>query len=353
MVPSLKQNCHLKMESNLNLDEVNELIALAQASTEDAIEKENSSSFSPMMTRARSLVKNTIPDNFQKVKSSAITLLKGKKLSPKIEEEDPNRRVTITINWIVSLLKDLFKKVNNHSELIADLMNKILEIMEPKETIGNDCSKNHEELAAKTEVVEKALVESHEALHAEFDMKNKELELKYDEVRQRSLKGNLIISSPQINRNGSVVDTLAVRDNARNSVRKESVTEMVVRLVKLKTGQEIPLQDITACHPIGRKESNSFILCVANRKPGSAWDIITTGMRKGFNDNQNIFISYQLTDRRIALSKEVKLAKKDKLIKKFSIDANGKIWIKPLNKDYFREVTSKENLQKLINDIDI
>ena len=98
---------------------------------------------------------------------------------------------------------------------------------------------------------------------------------------------------------------------------------------KLKTGQQIPLQDISACHPIGRKESNSFILCVANRKPGSAWDIITTGMRKGFEGNHNIFISYQLTDRRIALSKEVKLAKKDKLIKKFSIDANGKIWIKP------------------------
>ena len=143
-----------------------------------------------------------------------------------------------------------------------------------------------------------------------------------------------------------VAYTLTVRDNASNSVRQESVTEMVVRLVKLKTGQQIPLQDINACHPIGRRESNSFILCVSNRKPGSAWDIITSGMRKGFEGNQNIFISYQLTDRRIALSKEVKLAKKDKLIKKFSIDANGKIWIKPLNKDYFREVTSKKNSSK-------
>ena len=256
-------------------------------------------------------------------------------------------------------LKDLFKKVNNQSELIADLMSKILDLMEPKATIEKECTKKHDELekefSSRTVDLEKALVESHEAHQAEIkrlEMKNEQLELKYDEVKQRSLKGNLIVSSPQINRNGSVTGTLAVCDNSRNSVRQESVTEMVVRLVKLKTGQQIPLQDISACHPIGRKESNSFILCVANRKPGSAWDIITTGMRKGFEGNHNIFISYQLTDRRIALSKEVKIAKKDKLIKKFSIDANGKIWIKPLNKDYFKEVISKESLQKLINDID-
>ena len=193
-------------------------------------------------------MKSTIPDNFQKVKSSAITLLKGKQLSPKIEEDDPNKRVTLTINWIVSLLKDLFKKVNNQSELIADLMNKILDLMEPKETIEKECNKKCEELekdvSEKTVILEKALVESHEALQAEIErveIKNEQLELKYDEVRQRNLKGNLTVCSPQINRNGSVTETLAVRDKARNSIRPESVTEMVVRLVKLKTGQQIPL----------------------------------------------------------------------------------------------------------------
>ena len=76
----------------------------------------------------------------------------------------------------------------------------------------------------------------HFRLKSRVEIKNDQLELKYDEVRQRSLKGNLIVSCPQMNRNGSVADTLAVRDNARNSVRQDSVTEMVVRLVKLKTG---------------------------------------------------------------------------------------------------------------------
>ena len=100
------------------------------------------------------------------------------------------------------------------------------------------------------------------------------------------------------------MNTLAVRDNNRNSVREESDTEMVVRLVKIKTGQEIPLQDIVACHPIGKnKDSHTYILSVANRKPGSAWDVITTGMRKGFTNTDNICINFQLTHRRIALGR--------------------------------------------------
>ena len=53
------------MEAALNIDNVNALIEEIQASTEEAIE--NESSFSPMMTRAKRLVKNAIPDNFNKV----------------------------------------------------------------------------------------------------------------------------------------------------------------------------------------------------------------------------------------------------------------------------------------------
>ena len=344
------------MESNLNIDQVNELIEEIRVSTEDALKKESDISLSPMMTRARKLVKNAIPENFNKVKSSAITMLKGKKLSPKIDEEDPGKRVNITINWIVSILKDLFRKVNNQGELISELMSRLLDLADPKEAINKDCNDKIESLGKslddKIVVVEKALVESHETLETDMKIKTEEIEHKCDEIKQRSLKGNLIVSSPRINRGDVVIDTMAVRDRTRDSVREESVTEMVVRLVKLQTGQEIPLQDISACHPIGRKNSHTYILCVANRKPGSAWDVITTGMRRGFSTNHNIYINYQLTDRRISLSKEVKQAKKDNLIKKYSIDSNGKIWVKALNKDIFNEVTSKDSLQKIINDID-
>ena len=93
-------------------------------------------------------------------------------MSPKIEEEDPYKILSITINWIVSLLKDLFTKVNNHSELIADLMTKIMDLMEPKILNENECAKKHDELekdiSAKIVDTEKALVECHETLQAEI-----------------------------------------------------------------------------------------------------------------------------------------------------------------------------------------
>ena len=354
MDPSKPFTASRKMESNLDIVAVNDLIKLAQKSTEEA--KDNPLLSSPIMTRARSIMKNVIPENFNKVKSTAITMLQGKK-SLDIDETDP-KKVDITINWIVSLLKDLLDKVNGQTELLASLMNKIVDLVEPKENLEEEFRKKHEKLEAdfqlKSDAFEKVVREKQDDLEKEFNIKHEEVEMKCDEARQRGLKGNLIVSSPERkDRNGQFVNTLAVRDNNRDSVRKESVTEMVVRLVKIKTGQEIPLQDIVACHPIGKnKDSHTYILSVANRKPGSAWDIITTGMRKGFNNQDNIFLNFQLTHRRIALSKEVKQARKDSLIKKYSIDANGKIWIKQLNKDTFKEVTTIDNLQKLINNID-
>merc|ERR1712240_324636 len=149
---------------------------------------------------------------------------------------------------------------------------------------------------------------------------------------------------------GRTVNTLAVKEKVTDSLRLETETEMVVRLVKVKTGITIPYEDILACHRIGKnKDTNPFVLSVANRKPGSAWESITGGMRKGFQNDCNIFINYQLTQRRISISKEVKKAKQSHLIQKYSVDSNGKIWIKPLNYDGFKEVTSIQNLQKLIN----
>ena len=214
------------------------------------------------------------------------------------------------------------------------------------------------ELKQKKEKLEtdfqKAVEEKHDALEEEFKRKNEILEIECDEARQRGLKGNLIISSPRrVSKDGRTVETLAVRSKIGTKV--ESDMEMVVRLVKEKTGHTIPEEDISACHRIGKnKDSNSFVLCVWNRKSGSAWESITTGLRKGFEtqNNSNIFINYQLTNRRIAISKEVKMAKQSKLIQKYSIDANGKIWIKPINTENYKEVTSINNLQKLINNIE-
>ena len=56
-----------------------------------------------------------------------------------------------------------------------------------------------------------------------------------------------------------------------------------------------------------------------------------------------------LTARRTELSKQVRMAKKDRKIAKYSIDQNGKVWIKKIGNDKdFYTVTCMEDLENLM-----
>ena len=128
----------------------------------------------------------------------------------------------------------------------------------------------------------------------------------------------------------------------------ESELDMVLRMVYEKTGVWIPYDDVAACHRVGNKNNNSFVLKIWNRKRFSPWHFLTEGMLTGKTFSpQNIFINFLLTTRRIELSKLVRQAKKDNLIQKYSIDQNGKIFVKKLGNDNdFHLVSSKEDLDK-------
>ena len=109
--------------------------------------------------------------------------------------------------------------------------------------------------------------------------------------------------------------------------------EMIQRLIEMKTSR-----DIIACHPLGRRERNSFIISINNRSPLSSWDLITRGMMSAENNfsKDNIFINFQLTKRRGEIAKEVRKAKKDGVVKSYEIDMKGRIFVK-----YFDNKTSK------------
>ena len=129
----------------------------------------------------------------------------------------------------------------------------------------------------------------------------------------------------------------------------ESELDMVLRMVHDKTNVWIPHKDVAACHKFGKAENNSFVLKIWNRKRFSAWDILSKAMLtgKGFSD-KNIFINFMLTTRRTELCKQVRQAKKDHLIKKYSVDQNGKIFIKKLGNDnQFHPVTSIKHLEQM------
>ena len=125
-------------------------------------------------------------------------MLQGKK-SLNVGESDP-KKVDISINWIVSLIKDLLEKVNGQTELLVSLMNKIVDLVERKETLEAEFRKKHEKLEAdfqlKSDAFKKDAREKQDALKKECNVKHEEVEMNCYEARQRGLKGNLIVSSP-------------------------------------------------------------------------------------------------------------------------------------------------------------
>ena len=75
---------------------------------------------------------------------------------------------------------------------------------------------------------------------------------------------------------------LEILDRSTNSSRVETVAEMCCRLIKLKSGVTVPLSDIIACHSLGNCGTDtSYLIKFGNRKLGSAWDILASGMLNG------------------------------------------------------------------------
>ena len=201
----------------------------------------------------------------------------------------------------------------------------------------------------KTEkVLEKKVSEEIERTNINIVKKVDNLEKEIDEGRQRELKGTLIISSPE--RGRIQTEAVARWQEWEDSTGMESELDMVLRMVYDKTGVWIPYEDVSACHRFGKEESHSYVLKVWNWKKYSAWDKLSWGMLtgKGFSNNKNIFINFMLTARRTELSKQVRQAKKDKEIAKYSIDQNGKIYIKQIGGDNrYHLVTTVDDLNRL------
>ena len=92
------------------------------------------------------------------------------------------------------------------------------------------------------------------------------------------------------------------------------------------------------------------MLKIWNWKQCSAWEALSWMMLtgKGYSD-KNIFINFMLTARRTELSKQVRMAKKDRKIAKYSIDQNGNIWIKKIGSDNdFYTVSCMEDLENFM-----
>ena len=250
-------------------------------------------------------------------------------------------RVVTELADKVAAQESIAVEVSGKDNIIEELQSKIA-ALEQKSQSEKDVLENR---IKESETVIEGLQNRH---NDESNEKLKEVEKECDEARQREMKGTLIVSSPE---RGNI-HTEAVKRGMywpqTNTWGPESDMDMVLRLVYEKHGVRIPYNDVSACHRFGKYENHTFVLKIWNRKPFSAWDMLSKAMLSGKDTSRlNIFVNFMLTARRTELSKMVRQAKKDKYITKYSVDQNGKIFVVKTGENSFTEVKSASDIDIL------
>ena len=234
--------------------------------------------------------------------------------------ETDEKNSTVVVNWLINLVTKLWERVTEHSQLIKF---------------------NFSQAEAKEAEMD--------GLKAEVEKLRKHCE----EVQQRSMKGNLIISSPNRTQKPSLLTLKTLKVNGETV--KEDATDLCCRLIEEKTGVFVPKQDISACHMLKKQgDESSYIIRFHNLKHGSAWASITAGLMTGKVNGQcftdaNVYINYQVTKARGELLKQARLARKDGSIRKYSTDQNGNISVQIDQRSPWTRITSPSHLRQFIS----
>ena len=242
-----------------------------------------------------------------------------------MEGGDTSHQTNVAVSWLLEVASTVIKKVTMMGQQLR-FTQKLVEAKADQEEV----------LALRTRV--------------------SELEKECEEIKQRSLKGTLILSSPSTSTSDSLLTPTNIKEG--NIVRKESQIEACVRAMHLKSGVRMPLEDIAECHPLGRPgtaPNTLYRLVVSNRKPGSAWDTLAAGLLTGknkdtkdyFKKEVNLTINFQLSKKKREVLKAVGEAKRSRKITKYGTDQNGRITIRVSPTSSWQEVTSTEELERL------
>ena len=241
----------------------------------------------------------------------------GGEIKDKVHDDD---KLVFATNLVMKVTRRVQKVTADHGfalDFLQQLINK-LEIRLQKVEKDTDVTKGWVE----TEVVEK--VAPFKERVEKLEVKATHLEMDIDETRQRGMKGNLILSTRFTTKH------LLTQKNLAGHT--ETPSAMCKRLIQEKTGVDLPLADILACHSVGK---SSYIVKILNWKKDSAWESICTAMATGKNQtsqnmmvNNDIFLSFQLTSRRQVLLRNVVKARKEKNknVKNYKVNQNGRIF---------------------------
>ena len=223
---------------------------------------------------------------------------KGKRNNSKVRDGNPIEDPT-----------DISELITNLFKALTDITTAVVELKEHHN--GDDDSGSVKELQKQVRIQEDEI----------------------DECRQRSMKGNFILTSPDIPAS-SKKNVIKSDEQLRGD--GGSLTSHILQLVKEKYDVAVPENDIQALH---RLPNGTVILRLWNRRPGSAWTKIVDGIKSGMNKHINFYANFHLTRKRNGILYEVRQLKKSGQIFKFYTDENGQISFRVKDKSEKVKVT--------------
>ena len=124
-----------------------------------------------------------------------------------------------------------------------------------------------------------------------------------DELQQRSMKGNIIISGDAGKNKPSLI-------KPQEQLKQEKVTSTTYacQLIKTKYNVVVPENDIQACHYL---PNNTILVRFWNCKEGTAWDHLRTEIKKGGKKEIGLYANFQLTNKRNSLMYHLRSMKKE------------------------------------------
>ena len=273
-----------------------------------------------------------------------------------------------TLSEIQELISNTTMDQENVSSVLKTLLMLMLKLVENQistkqiEEMQKDKKLTEEKVSKQEEKIkiqEKKLQDQEAKIRAQSD--------NLDEINQRNLKGNLILTSPQQGGKQSLLKSPDTLDK-----EGKTVVQHTIDLIKTKYGVEIPQEDIQACHhlpnsggqkkPDSKPEHKAILIRIWNRKQGSAWSLLVNKILQGGNSSVNLYANFHLTAQRNSLLYHLRQLKKANKIYKFYTSENGGISYRTNEKaakkiityhadkpNSLPKTTTPEELQKLFN----
>ena len=280
------------------------------------------------------------------------------------------------INTVARVVQGVQTLVRDHGvalEFMRELFNQQEEkITEVKELVQGPGVHNHEwmvnEVKKQVEEQVKVVTTKLDSMEEQLEVvkgdnlllkkENKELKEEVDETRQRGMKGNIIIKAFP-GRDG--VDRFKALSRPGGG-RLENQVEVCSRLVQGTSGFQVPSQEVAACHKMPNSE-HTWVISL-KRVPGGVWEALSAAMLCGkrqdgdYFADTGVYLAFQLTKQRSKVLHQVRLARKEKLLERFSVNMNGRITIlrtkpprtqpgQPREKEVWEVVKDVEGLQRL------